>query len=232
MIYPIVEEPQSPIKRLSVLSLGVHRASIPSPSKVVVSVPGNLKIESPGIFKTSYDYKLPECSLILHEKTVLDRTVSDINENGICRICLSTEKVQILIAPCSCTGSHKYVHEECLKRWILSKDENNISICEVCQSQFKMEFEVSSNCLPFKDIKTCKAWVPFTFSLLLLSSLIFICYIIIKTRSTNITLLISSLFLSFFFITCCVRSIFSTFSVCFERKIDSWKIENSQINPS
>lgn len=224
--YPIGEESQSPIKRLSVLSLGVHRGSIPSPSKVTLSVPGNLKIESPGLFKTSYEYKLPESSLTVNEKTLLDRTVSEISDNGICRICLSTDKVQILISPCSCTGSHKYVHEECLKKWILSKDVKNISLCELCQSQFKMEFEVSSNCLPFKDRKTCRAWLPFISSILLLAGLIFICYITIKTKSSNITLLISSLILGFFCISCCVRGIFLSLSVCFERRIDSWKIES------
>lgn len=41
--------------------------------------------------------------------------VEKIDEN-ICRICLEGENLEkVLISPCKCSGSMKYVHEECLK---------------------------------------------------------------------------------------------------------------------
>lgn len=229
MIEPIQnsEPAQSPLTRLSGISLRVRKASIPSPNKVFPSIPGTLKIQSPGLFKGCYNYKLTENSLTVTEKLNIDKTVSEQLENT-CRICLSNEKIQSLIAPCSCIGSHKYVHEECLKKWILSKNEENLSICELCKEQFKMEFEVVSICLPFNGAKTCKAWIPFIISLFLLFGLIAICYVSIKTGSLNVYLLLGALFLGFICAGCCVRSIFSTLGVCFERKIESWKIGDSQ----
>lgn len=35
-----------------------------------------------------------------------------------CRICLSSDSQDDLVQPCSCTGSVKYAHMECLKAWV------------------------------------------------------------------------------------------------------------------
>ena len=45
-----------------------------------------------------------------------------------------------LIAPCFCAGSLKYVHQDCLQRWIKSSD---IRRCELCKYTFTMESKVS-----------------------------------------------------------------------------------------
>ena len=63
-----------------------------------------------------------------------------------CRICLESEiKVETtgeLISPCQCTGTVKHVHEECLKKWIVS---SRISIdkakCELCNSKLLIEID-------------------------------------------------------------------------------------------
>ena len=44
-----------------------------------------------------------------------------------------------LIAPCFCAGSLKYVHQDCLQRWIKSSD---IRRCELCKYTFTMESKV------------------------------------------------------------------------------------------
>ncbi len=44
-----------------------------------------------------------------------------------------------LIAPCFCSGSLKYVHQECLQRWIKSAD---IKRCELCKYPFSMQSKV------------------------------------------------------------------------------------------
>ncbi|KAK7877267.1 hypothetical protein WMY93_032021 [Mugilogobius chulae] len=48
---------------------------------------------------------------------------SDEEEGDLCRICqMGEESVSNpLIQPCRCTGSLQYVHQECIKRWLLSK---------------------------------------------------------------------------------------------------------------
>ena len=44
-----------------------------------------------------------------------------------------------LITPCLCSGSLKFVHQECLHRWIKSSD---IKRCELCKFTFIMQSKV------------------------------------------------------------------------------------------
>ncbi|KAG8566705.1 hypothetical protein GDO81_013345 [Engystomops pustulosus] len=69
-------------------------------------------------------------------------------EGDLCRICLmggeTTENH--LIAPCQCSGSLKYVHTECFKKWLLAKiksgaELNTVRTCEMCKEKVKCEFE-------------------------------------------------------------------------------------------
>ena len=67
-----------------------------------------------------------------------------------CRYCLfSEDKLNDMIDPCKCGGSMRYVHEKCLKDWVLNshkesiyKYEDNMIIyllkCEICH--FNMRF--------------------------------------------------------------------------------------------
>ncbi|XP_022255063.1 E3 ubiquitin-protein ligase MARCH6-like, partial [Limulus polyphemus] len=57
-----------------------------------------------------------------------------VNETDMCRICRSQGMPgSPLYYPCACTGSMKYVHEECLMQWLkYSKNE----FCEVCTHHF------------------------------------------------------------------------------------------------
>ena len=72
-------------------------------------------------------------------------------KSKICRICYLEEETENnpLIIPCSCSGSMKYIHYECLKKWICTQtcleiDSNDIcSIfiikkieCELCKNKF------------------------------------------------------------------------------------------------
>ena len=50
-----------------------------------------------------------------------------------CRICFSSKDK--LISPCKCSGSIKYVHKKCLKKWIKNKAENKDS-CEICGEKY------------------------------------------------------------------------------------------------
>ncbi|XP_069809306.1 probable E3 ubiquitin-protein ligase MARCHF10 [Dendropsophus ebraccatus] len=73
----------------------------------------------------------------------------DSEEDGdLCRICLmggeTTENS--LIAPCQCSGSLKYVHSECLKKWLLAKiksgaELNTVKTCEMCKQTVDCEIK-------------------------------------------------------------------------------------------
>jgi E3 ubiquitin-protein ligase DOA10 len=66
-----------------------------------------------------------------------------------CRYCLSDDKLEMLIDPCNCEGTMKYVHQECLEEWIkngnrqVSESNENkkmkiyMTICEICKYQMK-----------------------------------------------------------------------------------------------
>ena len=68
-----------------------------------------------------------------------------------CRICqcevCEIEEDSPLIAPCLCDGSMKFVHQECLQKWIKSSDKE---CCELCKYEYKMTSKVK----PFRKVST------------------------------------------------------------------------------
>ena len=89
-----------------------------------------------------------------------------------CRICLSEgtfEGKNPLISPCNCMGSMKYIHLNCLRKWLTSKvnikisSDNNIYYysfqhleCEICKSIIPEQVEYRGkiiSLLDFKDIE-------------------------------------------------------------------------------
>lgn len=50
-------------------------------------------------------------------------------ESDVCRICHCSEEMEILISPCLCTGSVKFVHHTCLMSWL---QRAVMSKCELC----------------------------------------------------------------------------------------------------
>jgi len=66
---------------------------------------------------------------------------SSLSLSTFCKIChCGSEAGMPLIAPCFCSGSLKYVHQECLQKWIKSAD---IKRCELCKYPFDMQSKVS-----------------------------------------------------------------------------------------
>ena len=64
------------------------------------------------------------------EKNEMDGNNQKNKSNRICRICYGddTTSENPLICPCICKGSMKYIHYECLKNWLNSKIEEDISV--------------------------------------------------------------------------------------------------------
>ena len=55
-------------------------------------------------------------------------------EEVVCRVCqlsLEDEPEKRLFYPCRCSGSIKYVHEDCLAQWLRVKKSQK-DVCEVC----------------------------------------------------------------------------------------------------
>jgi hypothetical protein len=103
---------------------------------------------------------------------------SSLTTDKLCRICFEAETVTSeLISPCKCSGSIKWVHEECLKTWILgNRDELQGSSCELCSYEYKMNLEVKSE-LNYKE--ACKSsLVKFLFTPLLGAVLLMLALII------------------------------------------------------
>ena len=69
-------------------------------------------------------------------------------EEMLCRICFDIESEKnLLINPCKCSGSMKWVHEECLKIWILaSASDIKGAACDICKEPLKMEVTLEREC--------------------------------------------------------------------------------------
>ena len=51
-----------------------------------------------------------------------------ISPTNICRICLEEESnYDLLINPCRCNGTSKYVHKNCINTWL--QDNNTCPLC-------------------------------------------------------------------------------------------------------
>jgi RING-variant domain len=72
----------------------------------------------------------------------------ELSPTRTCRICMEGESLSLqLLSPCKCSGSIKYIHEECLKTWLVSHMEDIAeSSCEVCKTPLLMEFKINHKC--------------------------------------------------------------------------------------
>lgn len=102
-------------------------------------------------------------------------------EERFCKICFeqtSNELTSRLIAPCKCSGSVKYIHEECLKTWLVSQNiDLKYANCELCQTSYKMNIEIGSKCLPSSILNMYNLMFLFCLSIFLT------CFIVIIIRS-------------------------------------------------
>ncbi|XP_072270715.1 probable E3 ubiquitin-protein ligase MARCHF10 isoform X2 [Pyxicephalus adspersus] len=80
------------------------------------------------------------------QESLLEEDSED--EGDLCRICLTGDDTteNQLLAPCRCTGSLKYVHKECMKKWLLSKIKSGaelsaVKTCEMCKQNVECNFE-------------------------------------------------------------------------------------------
>ncbi|KAK3134900.1 hypothetical protein QOZ80_5BG0412170 [Eleusine coracana subsp. coracana] len=84
---------------------------------------------------------------VVHSSTMIacDEAVPDPRpRSGVlaeCRICQDEEDEAYMETPCSCRGSLKYAHRNCIQRWC---DEKGDTICEICLQQFTPNYTATS----------------------------------------------------------------------------------------
>lgn len=65
--------------------------------------------------------------------------------DSVCRICL--DALGDLIAPCQCSGSVRFIHQTCLKRWIFSQSSPESGPkCELCSAPYKLKVTYGKKC--------------------------------------------------------------------------------------
>ncbi|CAD8137863.1 unnamed protein product [Paramecium octaurelia] len=111
------------------------------------------EIMKKGILKTFYYQdikrrKLIGCNIYVNQ---MNEQQLQLSKRGIaCRICMNEEETSRFIMPCACKGSLQYVHEECLKLWILQKNGINDVFqdrikCELCSQKFRMKMQLHNH---------------------------------------------------------------------------------------
>lgn len=154
-----------------------------------------------------------------------------------CRICFDTESLQKkLISPCKCTGSIEYVHEDCLKTWISLSNENiQLSICDICKAEFKMEIRLRKTCTLNIQNEECFKFLIFLMGILIISGILVIVlfYLIDGAKNSKLTIDEEAYFglvISTCLIVISVLSITMIkliISTCIKSEIISWTILSS-----
>ncbi|OMJ69729.1 hypothetical protein SteCoe_32471 [Stentor coeruleus] len=76
-----------------------------------------------------------------------------------CRICLQISSEE-LIRPCNCKGTLSFVHQSCLKEWLLrvAESDGEFKKCEICKGKYNVKFNYRLRCDAKKEI-----WMPLCF---------------------------------------------------------------------
>lgn len=94
-----------------------------------------------------------------------------------CRYCLS-EDANDFISPCKCDGTAKYVHKNCLKKWLDQKNEQ--IVLPGAFSQFVFQCEVCHTAYKFKENRletTFKLWLEIAIYMVGITAFLTLSYI-------------------------------------------------------
>ncbi|XP_067642851.1 E3 ubiquitin-protein ligase MARCHF6 [Eurosta solidaginis] len=99
-------------------------------------------------------------------------TIMDDNSQDICRVCrCEAQSDRPLFYPCICTGSIKYIHQDCLMQWMRYSHKE---YCELCGHRFSFQPIYSPDMprvLPLRDVaggllsavaKAAKSWFHYS----------------------------------------------------------------------
>ena len=151
-----------------------------------------------------------------------------------CRICFEGESSENpLISPCECKGSVRFIHEKCLKEWILSQTPSPSSFnCDLCKFQVKMEIKVNKaiSCSQIETIK-CKIFTLLFIILAFLSIITLILMYILEINTSMKTSITAKMYLGAITLACFSADLafmvilYRTIKTeCINSVIKSWKI--------
>ncbi|OMJ77879.1 hypothetical protein SteCoe_22442 [Stentor coeruleus] len=119
----------------------------------------------------------------------IKKTFEESSIKMVCRICYDIERENNkLLHPCRCIGSVMYVHEECLKTWLLSTNQDlSGRACELCHTTFTMEYSIKTY-FSFKEIcdeaiGTCM-FIPILLAILVLI-IVIIYFLSVKYQNSD-----------------------------------------------
>ena len=147
------------------------------------------------------------------------------NITPICRICYEKDKKNdLLIIPCKCEGTIKYVHQSCIKKWIINSNnclEN--PICEICKSKFLIKID---NSIYLDKKKLLKAVLIIILILLIFIGLFFVVYFVLLSSNLIIKIPKRKLLDSFiiFLIVLIILSSYPLYHFC-QRNCYSQKLD-------
>ena len=55
-----------------------------------------------------------------------------------CRICLEPDVRTNLISPCACSGSQRWVHRNCLDKWLTTREDKAFGRCTECLQKYEI----------------------------------------------------------------------------------------------
>lgn len=156
-------------------------------------------------------------------------------EERICRICLDSGECPTLLSPCTCTGSVKYVHEQCLKTWICSKTTTiGEPQCEICHLTYRMKVVMRYKCICCESLReNIQQWITVPLFLVIEGFILAMVYFLYEELSTP-TPTVIYVFSLILMVICCVS--FAIFSVllylafkytCCSQTVKYWVIYNS-----
>ena len=108
----------------------------------------------------------------------------------ICRICFESEiPDNLLISPCRCKGSMKYVHQECLKVWLLSQFiDLNESTCDICKNKLYMNIKLQTiiSCENLRNECSKLAFIPIVIGIFFTILVVVLIYLVNAEKKNNI----------------------------------------------
>ena len=151
-----------------------------------------------------------------------------------CRICFEGDSSENpLISPCECNGSVRYIHEKCLKEWILSQTPNPSTFnCDLCKYPVKMEIKVNKtiSCTQLETIK-CKILTLLTIILAFSSIITLVLMYILDIDASMKTSITAKMYLAAIALACFSADMAfivilyrSIKSECLDSVVQSWKI--------
>ena len=149
-------------------------------------------------------------------------------EKKQCRICFENDtKAKPLMAPCNCKGSIKYVHQECLKKWIIILNKNpGKYLCDICKSplnvKIKSKLILSCKNLKYEIIKI----LSFPFIFLAVTGMIYLIMLFFSQRKINpkVTFM-NKVFIALFMISLIMIDIIAIFSCINSIRVGLFRVE-------